>query len=49
MVRVFANGPDSIPSRVIPKIQKILLDFSCLILSIIKYGSRIIGAIQGKE
>ena len=43
MVRVFANCPGdqgSIPSRVIPKTQKLVLDPPCLTLSIIRYGSR---------
>ena len=43
MVRVFANGPGdlgSIPGRVIPKTQKVVLD-AILTLSIIRYVSRI--------
>ena len=39
MVRVFANGPGdlgSIPGRVIPKTQKMVLDPSLLKLSIIR-------------
>ena len=39
--KVFANGPGdrgSVPDRVIPKTQKMVLDASCSILSIIKYG-----------
>ena len=41
MSRVFANGPGdrgSIPGRVIPKTQKVVLDGT---LSIIRYGSRV--------
>ena len=41
-VRVFANGPGdlgSIPGRVIPKTQKMVLDAS--LLNIIRYGSRV--------
>ena len=52
MLRVFTNGPRdqcSIPGRVISKTQKVVLDAYCLTLSIIRYGSRISGAIQGKE
>ena len=44
MVRVFANGPGdlgSIPGRVIPKTQKMVLDTNRLTLSIIRYGSRV--------
>ena len=44
MVRVFANGPGdlgSIPGRVTPKTQKWFLMPPCLILSIIRYGSRV--------
>ena len=41
--RVFANNSDqaSIPGRVIPKIQKMVLMPPCLTLSIIRYGSRV--------
>ena len=52
MISVFANGPetqDSIPSRVIPKIQKWYLMFFCLTINIITYGSKVIGVIQEKE
>ena len=51
MVRVFANSLGdlgSIPGRVIPKTPKMVLD-SCLTLSIIRYESRVNGAIQGKK
>ena len=44
MNKVFANGPGdlgSIPSRVILKTQKWYLILPCLILSIIRYGSRV--------
>ena len=34
---------------VIPKTQKMLLDASCLSLSIIRYGSRVSGDNPGKE
>ena len=37
MVRVFANGPGSIPGRVVPKTKKWYLMLSCLTLSIIRY------------
>ena len=56
-VRVFANGPGdlgSIPGRVIPKTQKMVLDASllnmppCLTLSIIRYGSRVKWSNPGK-
>ena len=50
MVRVFANGPEdlgSIPGRVIPKTQKMVLDAS-LTLSIIRYGSRVKWGNPGK-
>ena len=53
MVRVFANGPGdlgSIPARVIPKTQKMVLDAS--LLNTPHYKVRIngkTGAIQGKE
>ena len=43
MVTVFANGQGdlgSIPSRIIPKTQKMVLD-ATFILSIIRYGSRV--------
>ena len=52
LVRVFSNSPRdkiSIPSRVLIKTPKCFLIPLCLILSIIRYGSRVIGAIQGKE
>ena len=52
MFRMFSNGPGdwgSIPGGVITKTQKWYLMPLCLTLSIIKYGSRISGAIQGKE
>ena len=52
MVRVFANDPrdqGSIPGRVIPKAQKWYLIPLWLILSIIRHGSRVSGAIQWKE
>ena len=52
MVRVFANGPGnqgSIPGQVIPKTQKWYLMPLYLTLSIIRYGSRVSGAIQGKK
>ena len=53
MDRVFANGPGdwgSIPGRVIPKTQKKWrLMAPCSILCTIRYGSRVKGAIQGKE
>ena len=42
--RVFANGPGdrgSIPGRVIPKTQKIVLDAPWLALSTIRWGSRV--------
>ena len=48
MVRVFTNGREdwnSIPDQVIPKTQKWYLMPPCLTLSIIKYGSRVSGAI----
>ena len=53
MVRVFANGLGdwgSIPDWVIPKTQKMVLDSSLLNrLNIIRYRSKVSGAIQGKE
>ena len=55
MVTVFANDPgyqDSISSRVIPMIQKMVYNASLLYthtLSIIKYGSRASGINEGKE
>ena len=52
MVRVFANGLGDqgfIPGRAIPKTQKIVQMPPCLTLSIIKYGSKVSGAIQRKE
>ena len=39
----------SIPGQVIPKTQKWYLMPPCLTLNIISYGSRVNGAIQGKE
>ena len=51
MVRVFASDPGdlgSIPGRVIPKTQKILLDASLLNTSIIRYGSRVKWSNPGK-
>ena len=51
MVRVFANGPGdlgSIPGRVIPKTQKMILKPLCLTLSIMKYGSRVSWSNPGK-
>ena len=51
MVKVFANGTGdrgSVPDRVIPKTQKWYLMPTCSTLSIIRYGSRVSGAIQGK-
>ena len=52
MGRVFTNGPgdgDSIRRRVILKTQKWYLMPPYLKLSIISYGSRVSGTIQGKE
>ena len=55
MVREFANGPGhqgSIPCWVITKIKKKKKGYLmplCLTLSIIRYGSRVSGAIQWKE
>ena len=49
---MFANGlgeQDSIPGQIIPKTQKMVLDASLLTLSIIRYGSRVSRATQGKE
>ena len=50
MVRVFANGlgdQGSIPGRVISKTQKKWnLMTPCLLFNIIRYGSRVSGAIQ---
>ena len=43
-VRVFTNGPGdwcSISGQVMPKTKKIILDTSCLTLSIIRYISRV--------
>ena len=52
MVRVFTNGPgdlDSIPGRVIPKTQKmVLLILPCLTLSIIRYVSKVKWSNPGK-
>ena len=50
MSRVFANGPGdqgSIPDRVILKTQKCYLMPPCLTLRILRYGSRVSGAIHG--
>ena len=52
LVRVFANGQrdwSSISGRVTPKTQKCYLMPPYLTLIIISYGSRVSGAIQGKE
>ena len=49
--RVFANGSrdwGSIPDWVILKTQKMVLNATCLTLSILRYGSRLNGAIQRK-
>ena len=49
--RVFANGPGdlgSIPGRVIPKTLKMALDPPCLILSNIRYMSRVTWSNPGK-
>ena len=49
--RVFTNGPGdlgSIPSHVIPKTLKMVLDAPCLTLSIIMYGSRVKWSNPGK-
>ena len=51
-VRVFANGLGdlgSIPGRVISRLKKWYLMSPCLTLSIIRYGSKVNGAIQEKE
>ena len=48
---VFANGPEdwgSIPDRVIPKIQKMVLMLPCLTLGIIRYGSWVKWSNTGK-
>ena len=50
--KVFTNGLGdwgSIPGRDIPKTHKWYLMPPCLALSIIRYGSRVSGAVQGKE
>ena len=50
--RLFSNllaDQSSIPYQIITKTQKMVLDASCLALSIIRYGSRISGAIWGKR
>ena len=50
--RVFTNRLgdwDSIPGQFIQKTQKWHLMPLCLTLSIIRYGSRVSGVIQGKE
>ena len=47
---MFTNGPGdrgSLPSRVIPKTQKIVLDTS-LLNTIIRYGSRVMWSNPGK-
>ena len=49
---MFANGPGdmgSIPDRVLPKTKKMVSMPSWLALSIIWYGSRVSGTIQGKK
>ena len=51
-LRVFANGPGdlgSIPSRVIPKTLKMLLDTSSLTLSNIRYASTVKWSNPGKR
>ena len=48
MVRLFTNGLGSIPGRVIPKTQKWYLMLPCLILSIIRNGSRVKWVNPGK-
>ena len=51
MIRVFANGPGdlgSIPGRVIPKTQKMVLDASLLNTQIIRHGSRVKWSNPGK-
>ena len=50
--KLFVNNPEdrsSIPGQVIPKTKKRYLIPFCLKLTIIRYGSRVSGAIQGKE
>ena len=51
MVREFASGPGDMGliHVVIPKTQKWYLMPPCLTLSIIRYGLRVSGAIQGKK
>ena len=52
MIRVFTNDPGdqgSVPDQVIPKTQKMVLDAPCLTLSIIRYKSRVSGAIQERN
>ena len=52
MVEMIANGPGyrgSIPGWDIPKIEKWYIMVPCLTLSIIRGGSKVSGAIQGKE
>ena len=52
MVRVFANGPGdlgSLPGRVIPKTQKMVLDASLLNTQHYKVRIKGSGTIQGKE
>ena len=49
---MFANSPGnqvSVPGRVIQKTQKWYMILPCLTLSIIRYGSKVGGAIHGKE
>ena len=49
MVKKFANGDQgSIPGRFIPMSQKWYFMLSYLSLGIIRYGSRVCGAVQGK-
>ena len=52
MVKVFANGPGdqgSIPGRVIPKTQKMVLDAALISYQHYKVRIKNSGAIQGKE
>ena len=44
-----AGDLDSITGRVIPKSQKLVLDASLFTIIIKRYGSRVNGAIQGKD
>ena len=51
MSRMFTSGPGdlgSIPGRVIPRTKKWYLILPCLILSIIRYGSRVKWSNSGK-